>query len=63
MIRNLLFGSIMAKIIMAMVCLAVWQNYNGDLVAIAGQGWNVLEGGAQVVNNLWSNFRTTMPQT
>ena len=39
--------------LLAMVVVAIWQGFNGNLSAIIAKGVQIIEGGAHLITQLW----------
>ena len=40
----------------AVLAVAVWQGYNGNLAAIADAMWGAVQTGARVVTDIWNSI-------
>jgi hypothetical protein len=41
-------------VLLAMIALAVWRAFKGDLGSIALAGWSIVETGADAVTDVWN---------
>ena len=55
MVRRLQLGKYVGYILLAMVALAIWQGFNGNVSAMADKAWELLQDGANVVTHIWNS--------
>jgi biotin transporter BioY len=44
--------------VVAMVLLAIWQGFNGDIGVIASTAWGFVQTGADVVTRIWESVNS-----
>jgi hypothetical protein len=56
MLRLLQIGKLVQIAITLMVVVAIWQAFNGDVVAIVEKAFEIIQKGADVVTQLWAKI-------
>lgn len=59
--RGLGIGVAIRYFVIAAVCVAIWQGFNGDLGAAFWAGWGYVEQGADVVTQIWNSINNGQP--
>lgn len=57
MMRSLGVTSALRWFLVAIVALAIWRGFEGDLGAIATTLWSWIERGAEVVTMIWNEIQ------
>lgn len=53
MLRGLGIGRLIRTVLLAMVAVAVWEGFHGNVGAIVAAGWHVIQTGADVITQIW----------
>ena len=58
MMQMLQLGKLFQIAIVLMVVVAIWQAFNGDPIAIAAKGMDIIQGGSEVVTTMWNKVNS-----
>lgn len=56
MLRRLGLGKLVGWVLLAMILVAVWQGFHGDVHAMVTKAWELIQSGANEVTKLWNSL-------